>query len=213
MFDAIQFRGFAQSTVETLAKWAGVPVYNGLTDEWHPTQALADLMTIEEAFGSLAGRRLAFVGDGRNNVANTLLVGCAQMGVHVTIAAPDALHPSPDTMKWAAEMGAETGARVLATSDIEEGIKGADAVYTDVWVSMGEEAKSAERIELLSPYQVTSRMMAATGRKESIFLHCLPAVKGKEVTAEVIEGPWSRVWDQAENRKHTIKAMLLATLP
>ena len=213
MFDAIQFRGFAQSTVETLARWSGVPVYNGLTDDWHPTQVLADLMTMEEAFGSLAGRRLAFVGDGRNNVANTLLIGCSQMGVHVSIVAPPALHPAAETVGWAAEMGAKTGARVLVTGDVAEGIRGADAVYTDVWVSMGEEEKSAERIALLSPYQVTSRMMEMTGTKNAIFLHCLPAVKGREVTAEVIEGVRSRVWDEAENRKHTIKAILLATLP
>ena len=212
MFDAIEFRGFKQSTVETLAKWSGVPVYNGLTDEWHPTQVLADLMTLEEAFGSLKGRRLAFVGDGRNNVANTLLVGCAQMGVHVSVAAPPSLHPADEVVRWARTMGGRTGAEILVTSDAAAGVKGADAVYTDVWVSMGEEEKGAERIALLSPYQVTEAMMEATGRKEAIFLHCLPAVKGKEVTVEVIEGRRSRVWDQAENRKHTIKAMMLATL-
>jgi ornithine carbamoyltransferase len=212
MFDAIEFRGFKQSTAETLAKWSGVPVYNGLTDDWHPTQVLADLMTLEEGFGSLKGRRLAFVGDGRNNVANTLLVGCAQMGVHVSVVAPPSLHPADEVVQWARAMGARTGAEILVTSDVAAGVKGADAVYTDVWVSMGEEEKGAERIALLSPYQVTEAMMEATGRKEAIFLHCLPAVKGKEVTVEVIEGRRSRVWDQAENRKHTIKAMMLATL-
>jgi ornithine carbamoyltransferase len=212
MFDAIQFRGFSQTTVETLAKWAGVPVYNGLTDEWHPTQVLADLMTLEEATGSLAGRKLVFVGDGRNNVAHTLLIGCSQMGVHVTIVAPPSLSPAAEHVEWARTMGARTGAKVLVTSDVEAGVKGADAVYTDVWVSMGEEEKSAERIALLSPYQVNDAMMEKTGNPKSIFLHCLPAVKGKEVTMEVIEGPRSRVWDEAENRKHTIKAMMLATL-
>ena len=146
-------------------------------------------------------------------MANTLLVGCSQLGVHVSIVAPPALHPAAETVGWAAEMGAKTGARVLVTGDIAEGIRGADAVYTDVWVSMGEEEKSAERIALLSPYQVTSRMMEMTGTNNAIFLHCLPAVKGREVTAEVIEGVRSRVWDEAENRKHTIKAILLATLP
>jgi ornithine carbamoyltransferase len=212
MFDAIQFRGFSQTTVETLAKWAGVPVYNGLTDEWHPTQVLADLMTLEETMGSLAGRKLVFVGDGRNNVAHTLLIGCSQMGVHVTIVAPPSLSPAAQNVEWARTMGARTGAQVLVTSDVETGVKGADAVYTDVWVSMGEEEKSAERIALLSPYQVNDAMMEKTGRKDAIFLHCLPAVKGKEVTMEVIEGRRSRVWDEAENRKHTIKAMMLATL-
>ena len=212
MFDAVQFRGFSQTTVETLAKWAGVPVYNGLTDEWHPTQVLADLMTLEETAGSLAGRKLVFVGDGRNNVAHTLLIGCAQMGVHITIVAPASLSPAPQHVEWARTMGAKTGAQVLVTSDVETGVKGADAVYTDVWVSMGEEEKSAERIALLSPYQVNDAMMEKTGNKDAIFLHCLPAVKGKEVTTEVIEGQRSRVWDEAENRKHTIKAMMLATL-
>ena len=220
MFDAIEFRGFKQSTVETLAKWSGVPVYNGLTDDWHPTQVLADLMTLEEAFGSLEGslrgslrgRRLAFVGDGRNNVANTLLVGCSQMGVHMSIVAPPSLHPAAEHVEWARAMGAKSGSRITVTSDVAEGVKGADAVYTDVWVSMGEEEKGAERIALLTPYQVDAAMMEKTGREDAIFLHCLPAVKGKEVTEEVIEGPRSRVWDQAENRKHTIKAVMLATL-
>jgi ornithine carbamoyltransferase len=212
MFDAIQFRGFLQSTVETLAKWAGVPVYNGLTDDWHPTQVLADLMTLEEAFGSLKGRKLAFVGDGRNNVARTLLVGCSQMGVHVSVVAPASLHPDTATVAWARSMGAATGSTVVVTSDAAEGVKGADAVYTDVWVSMGEEERSAERIALLSPYQVDEAMMEKTGNRDAIFLHCLPAVKGREVTVDVIEGRRSRVWDEAENRKHTIKALMLATL-
>jgi ornithine carbamoyltransferase len=212
MFDAIQFRGFAQATVETLAKWAGKPVYNGLTDDWHPTQVLADLMTLEEAFGSLKGRKLVFVGDGRNNVAHTLLVGCAQMGVHVTVVAPPSLHPAADCVQWARAMGEKTGAAVKVSADVAEGVKAADAVYTDVWVSMGEEEKSTERIALLSPYQVTAAMMEKTGNPDAIFMHCLPAVKGKEVAMEVIEGPRSRVWDEAENRKHTIKAMMLATM-
>jgi ornithine carbamoyltransferase len=212
MFDAIEFRGFAQATVETLATWSGVPVYNGLTDDWHPTQVLADLMTMEEVFGTLKGRRLAFVGDGRNNVANTLLVGCAQMGVHVSIVAPPSLCPAAEHVQWARQMAATTGAEVRITADVAEGVKGADAVYTDVWVSMGEEQKSAERISLLTPYQVNDAMMEKTGKQDAIFLHCLPAVKGKEVTEGVIEGSRSRVWDEAENRKHTIKAMMLATL-
>ncbi len=212
MFDAIQFRGFKQETVETLARWAGVPVYNGLTDDWHPTQVLADLMTLEEIFGSLRGRTLAYMGDGRNNMANTLLVGCAQMGVHISIVAPPELLPAAQHVEYARETGARTGARVLVTSDSREGLSGADAVYTDVWISMGEEAKSAERIGLLSPYRVTAEAMEKTGRADSIFLHCLPAVKGNEVTADVMEGPRSHVWEQAENRKHTIKALMLATI-
>jgi len=212
MFDAIEFRGFTQSTVDVLARWSGVPVYNGLTDEWHPTQVLADLMTLEETFGSLKGRKLVFVGDGRNNVAHTLLVGCSELGVHVTVAAPPSLQPASEVVEWAHEMGAKSGAMVSATTDAGAAVRGADAVYTDVWVSMGEEEKSAERIALLSPYQVNDALMEKTGNPESIFLHCLPAVKGKEVAESVIEGPRSRVWDEAENRKHTIKAMMLATL-
>jgi ornithine carbamoyltransferase len=212
MFDAIEFRGFKQSTVEVLAQRSGVPVYNGLTDEWHPTQVLADLMTLEESFGSLKGRTLVFVGDGRNNVANTLLVGCAQMGVNVTIVSPPSLYPADPVVQWSRAMAERRGSSVAVTSDIAAGVKGADAVYTDVWVSMGEEEKSAERSALLSPFQVNDALMDLTGNREAIFLHCLPAVKGKEVTESVIEGPRSRAWDQAENRKHTIKAMMLATL-
>jgi ornithine carbamoyltransferase len=212
MFDAIEFRGFKQSTVEALARWSGVPVYNGLTDEWHPTQVLADLMTMEEELGTLKGRRLVFVGDGRNNVAHTLLVGCAQLGVNVTVAAPPALHPAEEVVAWALNMAGHSGSQVTVTDDPVAAVRGADAVYTDVWVSMGEEEKGAERIAQLSPYQVSTALMEATGNPGAIFLHCLPAVKGKEVTEEVIEGPRSRVWDQAENRKHTIKAMMLATL-
>jgi ornithine carbamoyltransferase len=212
MFDAIEFRGFKQETVEALARWSGVPVYNGLTDEWHPTQVLADLMTMEEVFGSLAGKRLAFMGDGRNNVAHTLLIGCAQMGVHISVVAPRSLQPAPEHVAYAREWGERTGAHVLVTDDVEDGLRGSDAVYTDVWVSMGEEAKSAERMKLLRPYQVNAGALEKTGRKDSIFLHCLPAVKGAEVASDVIEGPRSRVFDQAENRKHTIKALMLATL-
>ncbi|MGA2973691.1 MAG: ornithine carbamoyltransferase [Spirochaetia bacterium] len=212
MFDAIQFRGFKQATVETLAQWSGVPVYNGLTDDWHPTQVLADLMTMEEIFGVLKGRKLVFIGDGRNNVAHTLLIGCSQMGVHISIVAPRSLFPVADHVEWAKAMAAKTGGTVSVESDPADGVKGADAIYTDVWVSMGEEEKSAERIALLSPYQVNEGLMEKTGNRNAIFLHCLPAVKGKEVTEAVIEGPRSRVWDQAENRKHTIKALMLATL-
>jgi ornithine carbamoyltransferase len=212
MFDAIQFRGYTQSTVETLAKWSGLPVYNGLTDDWHPTQVLADLMTVEEAFGTLKGRKLVFVGDGRNNVAHTLLVGCAQMGVHMTVVAPPSLLPAKGCLEWAAAMAARTGSLIAVESDPAKGVKGADALYTDIWVSMGEEEKSAERVALLTPYQVNDALIEKTGNRDAIFMHCLPAVKGKEVTEAVMEGPRSRVWDEAENRKHTIKALMLATL-
>ena len=212
MFDAIQFRGFKQEMVETLARYSGVPVYNGLTDLYHPTQILADLMTVQEAFGTLKGVKLAFVGDGRNNVARSLLIGCSKMGVDYTVVAPGSLQPEEQTVGLCRQWAQGSGAVLSFTDELDKGLKGADVVYTDVWVSMGEEAKSKERVELLRPYQVNAALMARTGKRETIFMHCLPAVKGNEVSHEVIEGPASRVWDEAENRKHTIKAIMLATI-
>ncbi len=224
MFDGIQFRGFAHRTVEILAEQAGVPVWNGLTDEWHPTQVLADLLTVREEFGRLEGLALAYVGDGRNNMANSLMVGCAKVGMDVRIVAPEALHPDPGLVQAVRGIAAETGGSVTVTASVEEGVAGAHAVYTDVWASMGEEGKIAERIALLAPYKVTARMMEATGRREAIFLHCLPSFHNLEtevsaqypdiceVEEEVFEGRWSRVFDEAENRVHTIKAVMVATL-
>ncbi|GHU79596.1 ornithine carbamoyltransferase [Spirochaetia bacterium] len=211
MFDAIQFRGFKQSTVETLAKYSGVPVYNGLTDDFHPTQALADILTLEENFGPSKGKKLCFVGDGRNNVARSLIVICAKLGVHFTVITPPSLNPDADLLATCAPLAAALGAEITVTADIA-GVKGADALYTDVWVSMGEEDKKEERRRLLAPYQINQALMDRTGRKDSIFLHCLPAIKGEEVTADVIDGPQSRAWDEGENRKHTIKAIMAATL-
>lgn len=212
MFDAIEFRGYKQKTVDTLAQYSGVPVYNGLTDEYHPTQILADLMTVEEEFGSLAGKKICYIGDGRNNVAVSLMIGCAKMGVHFTVIAPKELMPKEELVSGAKQYSQDSGAVINITSDIQAGIKGADVIYTDVWVSMGEDDKLKERIALLSPFQVTEELMAGTGKSETIFMHCLPAVKGNEVTFEVVEGERSRVWDEAENRKHTIKALMLATI-
>jgi ornithine carbamoyltransferase len=224
MFDGIQFRGFSHETVEQLAAHAGVPVWNGLTDQWHPTQILADVMTVREEFGRLDGLALAYVGDGRNNMANSLMVGCAKLGMDVRIVAPEALHPDRALVEQVAAIAAGTGGRVQVTASVEDGVRGAHAIYTDVWASMGEEAKIAERIELLGPYKVTPEMMAATGRRETIFLHCLPAFHNLEtevaranpgiceVSDEVFEGPRSRVFDEAENRLHTIKAVMVATL-
>jgi ornithine carbamoyltransferase len=211
MFSAIQFRGFKQSTVETLAHYSGVPVYNGLTDLFHPTQALADIMTLEESFGPSAGKTLCFVGDGRNNVARSLLVICAKLGVNFRIITPRELNPDESLLSLCAPLAAASGADIRVSADPAE-VAGADALYTDVWVSMGEEALKEERTRLLSPYQVNQALMDRTGKKDAIFLHCLPAVRGEEVTADVIDGPQSRVWDEAENRKHTIKAIMLATL-
>ncbi len=211
MFDAIQFRGFKHETVEKLAEYSGVPVYNGLTDKYHPTQILADLMTVEEEFGVLNGVKLVFVGDGRNNVANSLLIGCSKMGMHFSVVAPEKLHPSDELIKYANEEAGKSGGSVTVTSDLAA-VEGADVIYTDVWVSMGEEEKQKERYEMLKPYQVNEALMERTGKRETIFMHCLPAVKGNEVSFEVIEGAQSRVWDESENRKHTIKAIMLLTI-
>jgi len=211
MFSAIQFRGYKQKTVETLAKYSGVPVYNGLTDDFHPTQALADFLTLEENFGAVKGRTLCYVGDGRNNVARSLMIICAKLGTHFTVITPSELNPDDDLRQKCAPLASASGSVITVTPDIGA-VKGADALYTDVWVSMGEESKREERLRLLSPYQVNQKLMDMTGKKESIFLHCLPAIKGEEVTADVIDGPQSRAWDEAENRKHTIKAVMLATL-
>lgn len=224
MFDGIQFRGFAHETVETLARHAGVPVWNGLTDAWHPTQTLADVLTIREEFGRLEGVGLAYVGDGRNNVACSLMVGCAKLGMDVRIVAPEVLFPEPGLVENASRIADATGGKVTVTASIATGVAGAHAVYTDVWASMGEEGKIGERIAVLRDYKVTRRMMEMTGRREAIFLHCLPAFHSLEtevarqypdiceVEDEVFEGPQSRAFDQAENRLHTIKAVMVATL-
>ncbi|MDR0556551.1 MAG: ornithine carbamoyltransferase [Treponema sp.] len=211
MFSAIQFRGFKQSTVEALASYSGVPVYNGLTDAFHPTQVLADIFTLEENFGECKGKKLCFVGDGRNNVARSLLVISAQLGINFSIITPKTLSPDTELLKTCEPLSQRSGA-LITVGDDPAGVAGADALYTDVWVSMGEESKREERRALLKPYQINQTLMEMTGRKDAIFLHCLPAVKGEEVSADVIDGPQSRAWDQAENRKHTIKAILLATL-
>ena len=212
MFDAIMFRGFSQETVEVLQEYSGVPVYNGLTDEFHPTQVLADLMTIEESLGQLSGLEFVFTGDGRNNMANSLMIGCAMMGVNCTILAPEELYPEGELVETVRSIADRTGAELRILSDPAEAVPGADVIYTDVWVSMGEEEKAAERIKMLQPYRVTVDLMEMTGKPDAIFMHCLPAVKGNEVTMDVIEGPRSVVWDEAENRKHTIKALMVASL-
>ena len=214
MFSAIQFRGFKQRTVETLARYSGVPVYNGLTDDFHPTQALADIMTLEENFpvaGTAQGLTLCYVGDGRNNVARSLMVICTKLGIHFTVISPPELNPDAVLYGQCAPLAAASGAKITITDDIAA-VAGAHALYTDVWVSMGEETMRDQRVRLLSPYQVNQSLMDRTGWGDTIFLHCLPAVKGEEVTSGVIDGPQSRAWDQAENRKHTIKAIMLATL-
>lgn len=224
MFDGIQFRGFAHATVEGLAQHAGVPVWNGLTDRFHPTQALADVLTVKECFGEVQGIPWAYAGDGRNNVANSLMVISARLGMDFRIVSPKVLFPDPELLARCQGIAKETGASITVTDNVEQGVKGAKAIYGDVWASMGEEDKIAERIALLKPYQINEGMFSKTGRSDSIFLHCLPAFHNLEtetaqkhpeiceVTEEVFEGPRSRVFDEAENRVHTIKAVMVATL-
>ncbi len=211
MFSAIEFRGFKQEHVEMLAKYSGIPVYNGLTDDFHPTQALADVMTLKEHFGKIKGLHLVFSGDGRNNVARSLLLVSAKLGIDFTIISPKELFPDSKILEIAEPFAKASGAKITVTDDISV-VKGADAVYTDVWVSMGEEALKETRKKLLAPYQVNGKLISAIGSDKTIFLHCLPAVKGEEVTEEVFESSASLVFEEAENRKHTIKAVMLATL-
>ncbi len=229
MFDGIEYRGFEQEIVESLAKYSKVPVWNGLTNEFHPTQMLADVMTIEEEFGDLKGRKLVFCGDARNNVGNSLMVVCAKLGMNFTCCAPKELWPEEELTNVCKEISKETGASINMTENIMEGTKNADAIYTDVWVSMGEPMELWEqRIKLLSPYQVTMEVMR-NAKPNAIFLHCLPSfhnnetsigkdieekfgIKEMEVTDEVFESSHSRVFEEAENRLHTIKAVMLETL-
>ena len=225
MFDGILFRGFAQRTVELLAQHAGVPVWNGLTDAFHPTQILADLMTMHERFGRLKGLKLAYVGDGRNNVANSLMLGCAKAGVNFVNCTPRQLMPDAALLERARGMAAVNGATVEVAADPHEGVRGANVIYTDVWISMGEESAKEERLRLLAPYQVNEALVAATGKREEefMFLHCLPAFHDHEtavsresgaleVTDAVFRAPYSRVFDEAENRMHTIKALYVSAL-
>lgn len=231
MYDGIEYRGSGHDRVETLAEYAGVPVWNGLTDDWHPTQTLCDLMTMREHSGKRdAEISFAYLGDARNNVANSLLVGGAMMGMDVRIVAPRDLWNRPRIITKAREIADSTGARILHTESIEEGVAGVDFLYTDVWVSMGEpKEKWAERIQLLRDYQVNMDVVKATGNPDVRFMHCLPAfhdlhtavgreifketgLDALEVTDEVFESRHSIVFDQAENRMHTIKAILVATL-
>lgn len=230
MFDGIEFRGFSQQMVAELAEYSGVPVWNGLTDEWHPTQMIADFMTIKEAFGTLSGLKVAYVGDGRNNVANSLLVTGAILGVDMHIVAPKSLFPEQSLIELAEGFAKESGAQILITDDVAAGVKGVNVLYTDVWVSMGEEDKFAERVELLQPYQINMEMVAKTENQENlIILHCLPAfhdtktVYGKEIadkfgvgemeiTDEAFRSEYGKQFQQAENRMHSIKAIMAATL-
>ena len=229
MYDGIEYRGFGQEIVEELAKYATVPVWNGLTNEYHPTQILADFLTIQEHFGSLKGKKLVYLGDARYNMGNSLMVGCAKMGMEFVAAAPKEYFPNAELIATCEEIAKETGAKLSFEEDAYKAVQGAHVLYTDVWVSMGEPVEVwQERIEKLSPYCVTQQLMDAAG-EQAVFMHCLPAfhdmktVVGKEmgekfgrdcmeVTDEVFEGPKSIVFDEAENRMHTIKAVMAATL-
>lgn len=228
MFDGIEFRGFKHETVEDLAKYSGVPVWNGLTDRYHPTQILADFLTVKEQIGHLKGVVFVYIGDGRNNMANSLLIGGAKVGMDMRICAPTSLFPDEDIVKYAKEVASETGGKIVVTDHIDEAVKDADVLYTDVWVSMGEEDKFEERINLLKPYQVNMDMVKKTGNDHVIFLHCLPAfhdlkteigreihekygLTAMEVTDDVFNSKHSRVFEEAENRMHTIKAVMVAT--
>lgn len=211
MFDGIEFRGFKQENVEKLARYSGVPVWNGLTDEYHPTQILADMLTLREQFGEIRGLNFVYAGDGRNNMANSLMIGCAKLGVNCTILAPELLWPGEELVELCRGYAEASGAKLVVTDDINA-VEGADCIYTDVWCSMGEEDKAAERILLLRPYQVNAEMVARTGKDSTVVLHCLPAVKGNEITEEVFDRFADVIFDEAENRMHTIKAVMVATL-
>jgi ornithine carbamoyltransferase len=211
MFDGIEFRGFKHEHVEILAKYSGVPVWNGLTDDYHPTQILADFLTMKEQFGRLEGLNFVYLGDGRNNMANSLMIGCAKVGVNCSIVSPKVLWPQDGLVELCKEYAKESGATIQVTKSLDA-VQGADVLYTDVWCSMGEEDKVTERIALLKPYQINRELMAQTGKEESILMHCLPAVKGNEVTEDVFEDYADVIFDEAENRLHTIKAVMVATL-
>jgi ornithine carbamoyltransferase len=208
MFDIIEFRGFAHETAETLARWSGVPVINGLTDRYHPTQALGDIMTIREVAGTLDGITSVFLGDGRNNVSRSLAIVAAAMGMHHTIISPRDLQP--DTAFLDRIRSVFPAGSITVTDDTRSVPRDAAVIYTDVWTSMGEEEKESERVAALTPYRVTETTMEAA--PDAVFMHCLPAVRENEMTTAVIDGSRSVVWQQAENRKHTIKAVMLATL-
>ncbi|EKY3200264.1 ornithine carbamoyltransferase [Cronobacter turicensis] len=232
MYDGIEYRGYGQAIVEELGKFAGVPVWNGLTNEFHPTQILADLMTmLEHSPGkTLPQIRFAYLGDARNNMGNSLMVGAAKMGMEIRLVAPKAFWPEEALVEQCRALAAETGARIILTEHVDEGVDGVDFLYTDVWVSMGEPKEAwAERVALMKPYQINQAVVKATGNPNVKFMHCLPAfhnehttvgreievaygLKGLEVTDDVFESPCSIVFDEAENRMHTIKAVMVATL-
>ncbi|WP_199774905.1 ornithine carbamoyltransferase [Lactobacillus sp. CBA3605] len=229
MFDGIEFRGFDQKTVAQLAEYSGVPVWNGLTDTWHPTQMIADFMTLKEHFGHLAGLTLTYVGDGRNNMANSLLVTGAMLGVNVKIGAPTDLQPAPEIVAIAQQLAAKSGSQLLITADPQQAVAQADALYTDVWVSMGEKVDYGSRIQALLPFQLNTALVAATGKTTTVVMHCLPAIHDQqtvigaklgqqfdldavEITDAVFNGPQAVIFQEAGNRMPAIKAIMAASL-
>lgn len=229
MYDGIEYRGFDQAVVDGLAEYSGVPVWNGLTDDWHPTQMLADFMTIDEVFGHIKGITLTYLGDARNNVANSLLVTGAMLGVNVHLVGPKCLQPSQKVQDIAANYAKASGAKLLITSDLAAGVKGSDVLYTDIWASMGEEDKWAERIQMLQPYQLNMAAVKATGNPNTIVMHDLPAyhdlntklaqdiheqfgLDELEITDEVFNAPFAKQFQEGENRMHSIKAIMAASL-
>lgn len=229
MYDGIEYRGFEQSTVDALAQYSGVPVWNGLTNDWHPTQMLADFMTIDEIFGHIKGVTLTYLGDARNNVANSLLVTGAMLGANIHLVGPKSLQPSAAVQKIAQNFAAQSGSQLLITDDLQEGLEGSDVLYTDIWASMGEEDQWAARIKLLQPYQLNMAAVQATHNPNTIVMHDLPAfhdlnttmgqqihdqfgLDELEITDEVFNAPFAHQFQQAANRMHTIKAVMAATL-
>ncbi|KRM56483.1 ornithine carbamoyltransferase [Lacticaseibacillus sharpeae] len=229
MYDGIEYRGYDQKIVEGLAQYSGVPVWNGLTDEWHPTQMLADFMTIDEVFGHIKGITLTYLGDARNNVANSLLVTGAMLGANIHLVGPKTLQPTAEVQAIAAKFAAQTGSELLITDDLDAGVAGSDVLYTDIWASMGEEDQWAERIKLLQPYQLNMAAVQKTGKDSTIVMHDLPAyhdlntklaqdihaqfgLTELEITDEVFSAPFAKQFQQAANRMHTIKAIMAASL-
>ena len=229
MYEGIEYRGFGQEIVEELAQYAGVPVWNGLTNEYHPTQMLADLLTIREHFGRIKGIRLVYMGDARYNMGNSLMIVCAKMGMHFVCLGPKSLQIDPEVLAYCQQEAMKSGGKIEVLDNVDEAVKGADVIYTDIWVSMGEdESLYKPRVEMLSPYKVTMEMMKKTGQDSTLFMHCLPSfhdfetevakakneqgIDIREVEDEVFRSEHSVVFDEAENRMHTIKAVMVATL-
>ncbi len=214
LFDGIMYRGFKQETVNKLAQYSGVPVWNALTNDHHPTQALADAMTLQEKLGDLKGKKIVYLGDAANNVAHSLMIISAFLGMTCVLSAPESRMPDATIFKQACDLGEETGAEIMLETNPQIAVKNADCLYTDVWVSMGEEQNEGikERVELLKPYQINEKLMNATQNSLCYFMHCLPANKGFEVTEQVFESMQSLVFDEAENRMHTIKALMVSSM-